>query len=342
MGAIGCDCCCTASGCETIAFTVPDGVRSSSFSIAGNTHPLSSSPSFSFAKSSVLPCCSSASVTVNQIVTGATFTNSFDVTDLADTEGYYCCGTTAQLVDTRTTDVRKSTRSAYRVDMRYCTLSVSVCAAQQTVAGVPTCGLLVTVSLGFNSTTASQVNFVSEGKMVQSVTGNNFCVTGYEAPYTQTIWKACADVTITAWSAAPTMPTLSITVPNCGDVAACTMSRSKFLPGVTSIPPGTIIDFPSAVASTSGTCGGVVVFSPCTVQTGYWIPDVLDACGIPGFFNDHNFGRVCAGEPGAFCTTDIGVARKLISRTRTQTQTTSHASGTKIFDPYLGAWSLTL
>lgn len=353
MGGIGCKCCndCTSPGCSG-NYEVPEGVRSAAFSMSAVTHPISVSPSFTFVRNTVnpSPCCSSAVATLNEVVLSDVFTNSYDMNDAADTEAYQCCypadpTATPRLVQTLNTEVRKSGRSAFQAGVRYCDLRVSVCVDTQVIYGVPTCGIRVSVSLGFKFTSASALNYIAVARM-QGTSYSYFTCNMAEIPYVSTVdtWKNCGGSTVTSWPSTPTMPSVSLTVDSCasGSGGNCLLFRNAFLPGVTSIPPGTVVSFPAQLVGTSGTCGGVLVFSPCAVQTGYWTPDTPDACGVPGFFPDQNFGKVCAGEPGGFCGSDIAAQRKLISRTRTQSQTMSHAVGTKIFDVFNGAWSLTL
>lgn len=339
MGAIGECCCCRIPGCES-SYELPIGNRAAAFSLSGVTHPLTSSPTLNFAQT-ITPssCCSTALATLNQVVTGDLFTNSYDMEDLAETEDYECCPPTARLNKQATTEIRASGRAATQAAVRYCDLNISVCVATRTLYGVATCGIEVQATLGFKLSTASDFNFFYAGRMQGTFSLRAGC-SGPTTDGTYNTWANCDGTAITAWPATPTMPTLSLPATNCSLGTTCTLNRSVFLPGITSLPAGTVIVFPAGLAILTGACSGVLLFQPCIVQSGYWTPDDDDACGIPGFFPDTNFGSVCEGSASS-CASVLAF-RKLISRTRTQSQTMSHAVGTKIFDVYSGAWSLTL
>lgn len=333
MGGIG-GCCCCPCGTALV------GSRSIKFKTAGGTHDLTEQTiAANFVASSV--CCSQSDNSINVLRTGGTFTNRYDITDFAVMKGWQCFpGPSALLQADVTSEVRRSGASAYRIDMRYCRVAVNICLESIDIYGVQTCGTRVSVTLSNQHAIDSQSNFFNAVQYAAD----------YYYPFVASYsgWQDCnSGATITAWPSTPSMPSVSPTVAACG-TPDCSITRSVFLPGVVSLPPGTVVTLTQA-DTTVQVCLGVILFNPCPVDTSLVWNSCTDACGNENFcvFGpltgslETNFGAVCVGDDTAGgCATFI--MPDLITRTRTPSQTMSHAPGTKIYDPYQADWTLTL
>ncbi len=333
MGAIG-ECCCCPCGTALV------GSRSIKFKTDGGTHDLvEQTIAANFVASSV--CCSKSDNTINVLKGGGTFTNRYDITDKAVMKKWLCFPDLSFLLQVDAdSDVRRSGASAYRIDLRYCRVVVDICLESMVIYGVPTCGTRVTVTVSNQHAIDSKANSFNAIKSDVSQY--------YPTVSSVSQWIDCnTSATITAWPSTPAMPSVSPTVPACG-IPDCSVKRSVFLAGVTSLPTGTVVTLRQA-DTIEQACLGAIVFNPCPVDTSLVWLSVTDACGKQSYdfsggglgFLVTNFGAVCVGDDTAGgCPTFI--QPDLISRTRTQSQTLSHSLGTKIYDPYAADWTLTL
>ena len=338
---------CALPACVS-PFSLPTGAVTIKFKTTGGTHLLPEQTIAATFADSFAECCTETSNSLNTLVVGDTFTRQYTVNDQADSRLWYCAFPTSTRIKQMSYEVRREGASAYRVDYRYCNLLVSTCAAVEMIYGVATCGIRVTVSLqrktGFDS--------VGVGWDARKGTIDFYTFAGVYIS-TLTEWVLCdgPSTPIVAWPASPTIPSVSPTVRTCADTFpdACTETRSVFIPSVTSLPPGAIVSLTAADTTTESPagCSSVLsVFTPCPVVTVPRWTAGNDACGKPSYYPvtppfvfENNFGYIC--DPDTSIGTCGPGEPDLISRTRTQSETLSHASGTYIVNLPGQTWTLT-
>jgi hypothetical protein len=343
MGGIGNCCCdpCVLPGCSTV--TLPNGSRSIKFATTGGTHPLPEQTiAVTFADS--IACCTETSHSLNTLIVGDTFTREYTVNDQASSRSWICFPDLSFYKTAETdSEVRREGASAVQVNVRYCDLQVSTCAAIKVIYGVATCGIQVTVTLKIKS------GMQSLGVGWEAAKGESrFYNPAGSVISTIPYWYLCdgPSTPTTAWPASPTIPSVSPTVRTCADTFpdACSITRSVFIPAVTSLPATTVVTLTAADTTTESPVGcstNSLIFNPCPVVTvPRWVT-TNDACGNPSYSGwDTNYGFVC--DPN-FLTATCGTAYPdLISRTRTQSETLSHPLGTYIFNMPAQTWTLTL
>ena len=242
-------------------------------------------------------------------------------------------------------NLRQENYSVYQFAVRYCALDISICAATKVIYGVETCGIQVTATLRTTNALDQQFRFWSGAKSIIDRDAAYFAGFGPSGSLTEhyTVWQYCDGFTpLTAWPDDPVEPTLNVTLPACAS-PYCSISRTKFIAGVSSIPPGTVVVFNPTDANFTNRCPSVIVFNPCVTTDAQRWDTTTDSCGKPTWVSngilDSNYGEICSGGGNSLCG---AWGPDKVSRTRTVSDVVSHPRGTVIYDPSLGDWTLTL
>ena len=347
---------CSLPECSS-PFTIPSGTRTIKFKTEGGTHPLAEQTLSATFVDSFTGCCTDADVAVNVDKVGDLFTWQYSVDDDSVSNFYICSfgpfvGYVSYHIAHYDSQFKARNAAAYKWSVRYCRLSVSVCAASQWIYGVRECGMQVTATLTTMNAFDQQANFWRAGKSTIDRDGSYYAGTGATGSLTEPVnvwndWNFPYGA-LSAWPADPSLPTVSPTLPTCAS-PYCSISRTKFISGATSIPSGTVVVFNPADTNFTSGCSAARIFNPCVIETTEYWDHILNACGKPdivstgviGSYIPTNYTAVCTGEANFFSTCPPHGPEK-ISRTRTTSDVVSHPRGTAIYDPSLGDWTPTL